>query len=200
MFLATPFLHCYHESIAYVMKICLNVLDSISSNAIQVPYHLKMVIFHVWQTCHFIILIHRLTIFSVWIFAHPSDRYCFMHNFLFSSGFVAENVQIGFIMLCFFFYLLIYILIKLVFLWVFFLFLFHFFPSCSASCQILDSVLMFCSVSPRFISFSIWRQFMQTSCRGKNRAPLSTEIIWRSLPWHCCRSLWLYILFSFLSF
>lgn len=82
----------------------------------------------------------------------------------------------------------------------FFLFLFHFFPSCSASCQILDSVLMFCSVSPRFISFSIWRQFMQTSCRGKNRAPLSTEIIWRSLPWHCCRSLWLYILFSFLSF
>lgn len=103
MFLATPFLHCYHESIAYVMKICLNVLDSISSNAIQVPYHLKMVIFHVWQTCHFIILIHRLTIFSVWIFAHPSDRYCFMHNFLFSSGFVAENVQIGFIMLCFFF-------------------------------------------------------------------------------------------------
>lgn len=128
MFLATPFLHCYHESIAYVMKICLNVLDSISSNAIQVPYHLKMVIFHVWQTCHFIILIHRLTIFSVWIFAHPSDRYCFMNNFLFSSGFVAENVQIGFIMLCFFFYLLIYILIKLVFLWVFFFFFSIFFP------------------------------------------------------------------------
>lgn len=66
-----------------------------------------------------------------------------------------------------FFYLLIYVLIKLVFLWVFFFFFSIFFPSCSASCQILDSVLMFCSVSPRFISFSIWRQFMQTSCRGK---------------------------------
>lgn len=55
-----------------ILKNLLAVLDSVSLKVVQVPYHLWMTVFHLWQACHFITV--RLKLVLMWMLSHPSGQ------------------------------------------------------------------------------------------------------------------------------